>query len=343
MTTTAPPLTTQRLVSPLLSALCAAHLMWARPPRAAASPSPRPSSAVIARYQTPTGTLELTYEDLVAWRELHLKLQRAEGKPVDPPRALEEELSELALTLWRAQQTPLGALSPSAQREVIRAQDRALAWAYLSERHERQLTIDTIPQRYVDLAVKSNLSLFRHPPLKRGVHLLIHTSYDLSVSTAPPTFTSADEAKVRPAAQAIYEALKSDPPARGAELQRRLSAYQATLPKGYTLRFEDLGRFPQRGRFVEPFSDACFALKPEEHLTPPVWTQFGVHIAWIDEHIPAKDTPQAELEAEVRRRILDEVRSLELNAALNADREEHVWVDEGYFLRPSVVRSEEDR
>ena len=255
--------------------------------------------------------------------------------------SIKEELQALALDLYTAQTTPLSALSQDAQREVLRSRDRALAWACLSEVHERTLTEETLPQRYVDLALKQNLGLFRHPPLKRGVHFLIHTSYDLSVSTKPPVFNEQDLAKVLPAAQAIYERIKVEPPATGAELQGRLSAYQALIPEGYTLRFEDLGTFPQRGRFVTPFSDACFALPEDERLTRPVKTQFGLHIAWIDEHIPAKDTPQAEIEAEVRRRILDEVRGLELNQALSDDRERSVWVDEGYFLHSDLPQRAE--
>jgi len=334
------PSSAWRLTALTLSSLCLLHgvLHALSPVYAQASPPLKPSD-VIARYETPTGPLALTYSELLAWRALQARATRSTTAP-PPQLSLNEELKALALDLYTTRTTPLNTLSPDAQREVLRSRDRALAWAYLSEVHERDLTEESVPQRYVDLALKQNLGLFRHPPLKRGVHFLIHTSYDLSVSTKPPIFNEQDLAKVMPIAEAIYQRIQAHPPHTGASLRDRLASYQALVPEGYTLRFEDLGTFPQRGRFVAPFSDACFALQEGERLTPPVKTQFGVHIAWIDEHIPAKDTPQAEIDAEVRRRILDEVRGLELNRALSADRERSVWVDEGYFLYSSPTQQE---
>lgn len=298
------------------------------------------TTEIIARFQTPSGELEVSYEELLAWRQLQNKIFRARGEKNPPSQSLEYELKSLAMALHLARSQPLNEFSADTQKEIIRSQNRALAWAYLSEIHEKKLTLETIPQQYIELAIKSNLGLFRHPPLKRGVHFLIHTNYELSVSTKPPVFTHEDYQRTREAAEHIYQLISKQPPRVGQDLEHRLQDYQKLLPLGYTLRFENLGTFPQRGRFVEPFSDACFALKEEEHLTHPIQTQFGLHIAWIDEHIPAKHTPQEELDAEIRRRILDEVRGLELNALLNEDRTSIVWVDEDYFLGPTSPISE---
>jgi len=327
-----------------LSALSAALLCLCSAQLRAEAPSAQRPDELLARVKTPSGQLEITRAQLEAWRALKERERRAQLKVARvTPLSPAQEIKELALALHHARSSALESLSESAQREVLRARDRALVWAYLKERFETSLRLETIPQRYVDLATRSNLGLYKHPPLKRGVHFLIHVAYDISVTSKPPVVTQDDYARLKPIAAALHQAIASDPPAQGSELEARLSAYQALIPEGYTLRFESLGTFPREGRFVRAFSEACFALKEGEHLTPPVESRFGVHIAWIDEHIPAKDTPNDELDADVRRRILNEVRGLELSASLNRERDQEVWVDEDYFLQAPRAQGEPGR
>jgi len=56
--------------------------------------------------------------------------------------------------------------------------------------------------------------------------------------------------------------------------------------EGSKQRGGSLGAF-SRGRMVEPFEEAVFALRKPGEVTGPVKTQFGYHIIRLDEYLPA--------------------------------------------------------
>lgn len=64
----------------------------------------------------------------------------------------------------------------------------------------------------------------------------------------------------------------------------------------------DLGFFP-RGKMVEEFEEAAFALKPGE-ISPVVSTQFGFHLIRLEERRPTGFRPLEEVKAELRERLL---------------------------------------
>ena len=139
--------------------------------------------------------------------------------------------------------------------------------------------------------------------------------------------TPADVALLTPIAARVAEDLRARPVASDEELLARRDAYASWLPRGYEVRVERLGRFSLEGPYVRPFAEACFALHAAGALTPPFATEFGVHVARVSAVIPAKHTPDDELEREVRARLVDEVRALELQRALAAEREgAALWV-----------------
>lgn len=64
----------------------------------------------------------------------------------------------------------------------------------------------------------------------------------------------------------------------------------------------DLGFFP-RGKMVQEFEDAAFALKPGE-ISPVVSTQFGFHLIRLEEHRPTGFRPLEDVKADLRERLL---------------------------------------
>lgn len=64
----------------------------------------------------------------------------------------------------------------------------------------------------------------------------------------------------------------------------------------------DLGFFP-RGKMVQEFEDAAFALQPGE-ISPVVPTQFGFHLIRLEERRPTGFRPFEEVRADLRERLL---------------------------------------
>jgi peptidyl-prolyl cis-trans isomerase C len=56
--------------------------------------------------------------------------------------------------------------------------------------------------------------------------------------------------------------------------------YSDDHPEGESPNGGDLGSFPRRGRFIEPFVAAAFALKPGE-ISEPIETEYGFHLIQV--------------------------------------------------------------
>ena len=96
----------------------------------------------------------------------------------------------------------------------------------------------------------------------------------VSILSIPRTVTAADSASVRARMVAIRDEI-----AKGASFEdvaKRESSDTISGPQGGSL-----GRGP-RGRFVEAFEKAAFALNPGQ-ISEPVETQFGLHLIKVDE------------------------------------------------------------
>lgn len=96
----------------------------------------------------------------------------------------------------------------------------------------------------------------------------------LTVVEIPRVITAEDSAAVRARAVALRNEILAG--AKFEDVAKRESADSVSGANG-----GDLGRGP-RGRFVAPFEQAAFALKPGE-VSAPVLTQFGYHIIRVDE------------------------------------------------------------
>ena len=93
------------------------------------------------------------------------------------------------------------------------------------------------------------------------------------------------------------------------------------MPQGYIAHFEFLQRFARRGTYVDAFSKACFAVKQAHTLTDVIQTEFGFHVAWVEEVIAAKETSDADIIRQVKQRIVPEVRLLELQKLIQSLKE----------------------
>ena len=96
----------------------------------------------------------------------------------------------------------------------------------------------------------------------------------LTVVEIPRVVTPEDSAAVRARAVALRNEIVGG--AKFEDVAKRESADSASGANG-----GDLGR-GARGRFVAPFEQAAYALKPGE-LSQPVLTQFGYHLIRVDE------------------------------------------------------------
>jgi len=295
----------RRLLGPLLLAALGAA------PAAGA----RAEGAWVARVQSPHGEALVRAEDLARY---------AAARPGRPLGALLDELVDVELLALKARAEGL-----SARPDAAHARDRAAAWRYLKESFEPPLSAARLPARYVEQATRQNLRLFRHPELREASHVLLTALSPPSADGRParPRVTPADVALLTPLAARVAEDLRARPVASDEELLARRDLYAAWLPSGYEVRVERLGRFSREGPYVRPFADACFALREPGALTPPFATEFGVHVARVSAVVPALHTPDEALEREVRARLVDEVRALELQRALDAERQRaDVWV-----------------
>ena len=96
----------------------------------------------------------------------------------------------------------------------------------------------------------------------------------VSILSIPRTVTAADSGAVRARMAAIRDEIVKG--AKFEDVAKRESADTISGPQGGSL-----GRGP-RGRFVEAFEKAAFALTPGQ-VSEPVETQFGLHLIKVDE------------------------------------------------------------
>jgi hypothetical protein len=193
-----------------------------------------------------------------------------------------------------------------AHPQVRLAQKQVLVQTIINREIKTKIKPDRIADHYVNQATQSNLGLFRHPALRRASHVIVKPKRD----TKDP-ITQVDQAILLPLIQRIQDDLNTHPPHDVLAFQKRALLYQEWMPKEYEARFEVLKRFSSKGPYVPSFTEACFKITQPHTLTPIIETQYGYHIAWVTEVIKPKDTPDQDIEKEVRRRLLPEIQGFE--------------------------------
>ena len=242
--------------------------------------------------------LDLWSEDLSAASRLDPHLSREE---------VVQRLIEVTLLADEAKQRGF-ATHPIAVHELNRAAVRR----FVSGDFEEKYRYDRLPTKYIEAAKRLNMKMFRHPELRRGVHLLLKPMQSQS-----EPMTSQQAEAIQPVLRRIQGDLERSPVTSATELEIRRSSYQDWLPEGYEVIYERLGRFALKGRFHPDFTTACFQITHAPALVGPVKTPFGFHFIWLEEIIPALNTSDAEIDAEVKRRILPEVRGHEWRQLVN--------------------------
>ena len=143
----------------------------------------------------------------------------------------------------------------------------------------------------VESYYQRNIDKYSQPEQRRVRHILIKTS---------PQDSAAERKKKLQKAEDVLQKARAGEDF--AELARRYSEGPSAQQGG------DLGQFA-RGRMVKPFEDAVFAMRKGE-ISDIVETSFGYHIIKLEDIIPARIKPLAEVRDEIKS-------SLEQEAAKN--------------------------
>jgi hypothetical protein len=203
--------------------------------------------------------------------------------------------------------------------EVRRAMIRRL----LSQEFEAVTTPDSIPERSLRAAFERGKYHFVHDELVRTRHLLL--SFDApkpkSRRGQVPTGPAPGEEWRWQLAEKFLGELRAALPVNPTREQWAQLA-STPLPEGLEppagsglatgaptqstakLTWEDLSPFPRQGSsIVEPFSAAAHGLKRPGDVSPPVRTQFGVHLIYLVERIPARHSSYAQALPELRTKL----------------------------------------
>jgi hypothetical protein len=175
--------------------------------------------------------------------------------------------------------------------------------ALLKLKAEKEVTLDNLDPTRLKRYFDDHKSRYIHGPMRRTVHFLAKTGKGL---------LSQDEA-LRAAEQARETVVlaKSE-----SEFQELLKPIVAASKK--TLLVERLPSFEEKGsRFAEPFVDATFKIAKVGDISPPVLTQFGVHIIYLAEEMPPLNRSFEEVQSKIAEILLPVVRQERAQALLN--------------------------
>lgn len=142
-------------------------------------------------------------------------------------------------------------------------------------------------ERYAQLKDK-----LKEPEQRRLAHILLRDAQDCPCDTSPPAVERA---------QTLREELLSGRDFAAAA--RDLSQDKVSAARG-----GELGWVRRDGKLVKPFEDAAFALKQPGEISPPVTTQFGVHLIKLLEVKPARQLPYEEVKQRLKEQIVAELR-----------------------------------
>jgi peptidyl-prolyl cis-trans isomerase C len=155
--------------------------------------------------------------------------------------------------------------TPEFQERLAFLETRALRNLYV----EREI-VEAIEEDEIAAAYEETIQAFEPQEEIHARHILVET-----------------EEEAREAISRLDEG------ADFADLARQISTDPAAAQGG------DLG-YVGRGRLVQPFEEAAFALEPGEHSEEPVQTQFGWHVIKVEDQRMSSPPPLEQVRNEIR-------------------------------------------
>lgn len=184
------------------------------------------------------------------------------------------------------------------------AKDRVMSDARLNKMDQENEPSEEAIQAYALSFYKANLEKYETPSQTRASHILIE----------------GNDESARKQAEELIAKIKAG--AKFEDLAKEYSKDPGSASKG-----GDLGFFAA-GRMVKPFEDALNQLTQPGNISPPVESQFGLHIIRLDERkaksIQSYEEIKNKLLSEARGGILSEKRMLmvqKINSQIQFDRD----------------------
>ena len=310
----------------MTSLLLALLAQLAVPPAVAPSQPINPFSAevpdakIVARAVKGDTQIAITAARLRAYAQQH---------PDRSPRALAEELIEFELLAAEAKRQGLADAA-----DVRDAAQRVMVARMLIVEFEPTWSAETLPDNLVAESYQRNITRFVRPELRIGDHLLASTA-----ESKRPT-DPAEDAAARALIETIRADLQARPPADRIEFRARAEQFQdAAKAAGVSLRAEKLSRFALVGQFVPEFSKAMFAVPAAGQMTPVFSSAYGWHLGRIDAIEAPTNRTLADVEAELRKRIVPEVRPAKFrNLTESLGRQSNALMDLGPLERQARRR-----
>ncbi len=185
---------------------------------------------------------------------------------------------------------------PEVAAELERSRQEILFDQYVTKVIGPQLVSDDEMRRWYNEHVEE----FQQPERIRARHIVA------TPGDQPPPNETGDNAvgeqqaaeKIAIIAQQLAGVPEESRGEQFIDLARKFSEDGAAASGG------DLGWFA-RGQMVPEFEKAAFALEPGQ-VSAPMKTQFGHHVIYLEAHEPGGPRPFAEVEDEIRQRLLTE-------------------------------------
>lgn len=205
---------------------------------------------------------------------------------------------------------------------------------YLKHDFETEFSLDRLPQKYIDQSYEQNQVLFNHDEMRSAVHLVF-----LPYQQKYEDLSKEEKSLIYQEAKLFYDSLKNENQplsferfvqlgeantqayllkireASAQEISKNLQSPKQNLK--IEARYESLGTFSKQGPFVAEFIEAVFQMKKAGQYSEIFETSFGYHIVFLKEIIPPLSTPLDVAQAQIRKKILPEVRQFELNQLLD--------------------------
>lgn len=253
-----------------------------------------PDDHVVGRATAPDGApIAITAERLRAY---------AAGREGEDPRKLVQDLIDFELLAAAAARA--GYADDQGVKEATRP---ALVLRYLVEAFEPTWVAETLPEELVRRSYERNKSFFVRPPLRRADHIIVNEGRGQRPESA------ALDAAAAAVAERIHQDLQARPPADAEAFRARAETYDAWAQEsGLHARAEALGLFARKGRYDQKFTAQVFEVEQPGTILPPFDTPYGHHVVRVDGVEPARDVSFEEAQAELRPKIVDEVRALKL-------------------------------